>query len=449
MHFHAEHSLFFESRRPLWKAGLSLTLTLGVLIVNAMASDITVSAIGSGVGALLLLIAYARGHQRIEPALAWTTLLIIFTLLGGVALRGDVMLFTEAATRISCGVLWILWLGTQMDWASLRQLLLTLRVPANVVAALDHAILHGVLTRQEWSRRRDTAFLRLGAARLPLKAWGQILGEGAMQGFVRLEHAEEHAVLRSADVVSEDQDNAVHLDAVQVARDEHVVLKQLDLKLGCGEWLLLCGPSGTGKSSLLRLLAGLDAPAEGSLNRLGVRISPDTPLKTRLDGRVALLSQNPEHHFIASTVVEDIEWGLLHRGVEASEARSRATEMAQALGIGELLERPCHALSFGEQRRVALAGLMVLKPSLLLLDEPTSGLDPVAAHELRALVEQTVRQTGAACIWATHDLDSVPPPAQRVVLLRDGQALFDGATDEGLSTHWRLRAGLAVPPNGE
>ena len=115
-----------------------------------------------------------------------------------------------------------------------------------------------------------------------------------------------------------------------------------------------------------------------------------------------------------------------------------------ALRIDHLLQRPCHQLSFGEQRRVALAGLLVLEPELLLLDEPTAGLDPVAALELRTLVAEAVRRTNATCVWATHCLHSLPSQATRVILLRDQRVLFDGSTAEGLSKPWLIRAGLAV-----
>jgi len=238
-------------------------------------------------------------------------------------------------------------------------------------------------------------------------------------------------------------DDAVKLDMVDIERDGTVVLEKVSLRIESGEWLLLCGPSGAGKSSLLRLLAGLDTPAQGELSRFGCEIRTGTTLAERIDGRVGLLSQNPEHHFIASTVAEDIAWGLLRRGVDAEEARHRSLEMASSLGIKHLMERPCHALSFGEQRRAALAGLLVLEPSLLLLDEPTSGLDPVAADELRNLVGQVVHRTGAACVWATHDLQTVPAQASRVVLLRDGGVVFDGPSAEGLNRSWLVRAGLA------
>ena len=227
------------------------------------------------------------------------------------------------------------------------------------------------------------------------------------------------------------------------------MLEELNLSVGPGQWLVMCGPSGAGKSSLLRLLAGLDAPAKGIMTRLGRSVSAGASLKSRLDGRVALLCQNPEHHFIASTVAEDIAWGLLRRGVDQTEAQHRSLEIARALRVDHLMERPCHELSFGEQRRVALAGLIVLEPALLLLDEPTAGLDPVAAHELRVLVEQSIRRTGATCIWATHDIQALPGQVQRIVLLRDRRLIFDGATSEGLSRTWMVRAGLALAEKDE
>ncbi len=449
MHFDAEHSLFFQRRQPLRLAASSLALTVCVLIVNAGASSATVSLVGAGIGALLLLVAHARGWRRIEPALAWALALVVLVLLGGVALSRDAAIAVEAGARVLCGVVWVLWLGTQVDWASLRQILLGLRVPESVAAALDHALVHGALTQREWARRRDAARLRLGASRLPLASWGPLLGEGALQAFLRLERVEENALLRSSTRADVDEVQGVHLDAVDVERGGQLVLERLELRVRPAEWVLVCGPSGAGKSSCLRLLAGLDGPARGTMTRLGVAVSLGTTLRARLDGRVALLGQNPEHHFIASTVAEDIAWGLLRRGVEAPAARHRSFEMAKALRIDHLWERPCHELSFGEQRRVALAGLLVVEPALLLLDEPTAGLDPVAAHELRTLVERSVRRNGAACVWATHDLHSLPPQVDRIVLLRDGRMLFDGSTAEGVSRPWLLRAGLAVSQEAE
>ena len=443
MHLHAEHSLFFERRQPLRVAALGAALTGSVLIVNAGARSTTLSLIGTGIGALLLL-AGARGRRRIKPALAWTLAFVALALLGGVALDSKADVIAQASVRGLCGAIWILWLGTQVDWASLRRFLRWLRIPEDVVASLDHALMHGVLTQREWVQRRDAARLRLGSPRLPLAAWGPLLGEGALHAFARLERAEENALLRSASCEAVPAHDGVRLDAIDVERGGQLVLEQLEIRVARAEWLLVCGPSGAGKTSLLRLLAGLDRPAQGSMTRLGNLVSPDATLRVRLHGSVALLGQNPEHHFIASTVADDIAWGLLRRGVEAGEARCRSREVARALRLDHLLERSCHQLSFGEQRRVALAGLLVLEPALLLLDEPTAGLDPVAALELRTLVEEAVRRTRATCVWATHCLHSLPSEATRVVLLRDRRVLFDGSAAEGLSTPWLIRAGLAV-----
>lgn len=462
MHFHADHPLFFAAPRSLRASTASLGLTLGVLVVNAGASSAAVSGLLALVGAALLGAALREGRGRLEPALAWLVGVVALVAVAGAALAGagrtDVWEgLASVGARVLCGVTWVLWLGTQLDWGTLRQLLLRVRVPEGLVGTLDQALLHGRLTRDEWRRRSDAARTRLGRARLPLATWSGLLGEGALSAFDRLATVEHHALLRSAEpgtaaepgaaaaAPAEGAPSAFALYGLSVERGGQVALRDVSVSLGPGEWLAVCGPSGAGKSTLLRLLAGLDAPTRGGAQRLGAAIAPGTPLAHRLDGRVALLTQNPEHHFVASTVAEDIAWGLRRRGVDAETALVRAGAVAEALGIAALLGRPCFALSFGEQRRVALAGLLVLEPALLLLDEPTAGLDLVAAHALATLTREVAARTGAACVWATHDLTSLPREVTRVLLLRDGAPVFDGPVAEGLTPAWLRRAGLALP----
>ena len=449
MHFDVEHSLFFDHRPPLRLAVASLVLTVGILIVNVAVSSTTLSLIGAGSGALLLLAGRSHGRRRIEPALLWAVGLVVLMVVGGVALSWQTNLVVEAGSRVLCGVVWVLWLGTQIDWTSLRAILIELRIPQAVVVSLDHALMHGVFTQREWARRRDAARLRLGTPKLPMSTWPPLLGEGVLQAFFRLEHAEKNGLLRSSSTREMDVENGIQLSGIHVQRGGNEILSQLEIHFKQGESILLCGPSGAGKSTFLRLLAGLDVPAQGTMTRLGVVIEPGTKLGDRLDGAAALLGQDPENHFIASTVDDDIAWGLIRRGIDVDEARRRSRDIAGALGIEQLWERPCHELSFGEQRRVALAGILVLEPRLVLLDEPTAGLDPVAAHGLIQLVDQYAQDTGASFFWATHDIHSVPPHIDRVLLLREGRVLFDGPTGEGLSRSRLVEAGLAISTEEE
>ena len=262
MHFHAEHTLFFERRKPLWHTALSFVLTVSILIINASTST-TFSLVGSSVGFLLLISSYVRGHKRIDPVFAWLFGIVVTAIIGGAFLSLDIEEFLKTTTRILCGVIWILWLGSQTDWVSLRQILLLFRIPENIIASLDHALMHGVLTQREWSKKRDTARLRLGTSHLPLNTWGQIIGEGAFQGFLRLEQVEKNILLRGRSPENI-KSQMINLDKIDVKRGNNIVLKQISLCFTSGEWVLLCGPSGAGKSSLLRLIGGLDNPTQGT-----------------------------------------------------------------------------------------------------------------------------------------------------------------------------------------
>ena len=210
-------------------------------------------------------------------------------------------------------------------------------------------------------------------------------------------------------------------------------LRDLDLEVEAGEALLLCGRSGSGKSSLLRALCGLvphyhGGEVSGSLAVCGLDVRDHGPAE--LGGLVGLVAQDPEAQVVATTVRGELELPLELRG-EPPAARARAVEeVSLALRIADLLERPTDTLSGGELQRVALGAALVLRPRLVLLDEPTSQLDPVAGEELVGLLRRLNEEWGMAVILAEHRIERCLAAADRVVAMADGELRFDGPPAE-------------------
>jgi energy-coupling factor transporter ATP-binding protein EcfA2 len=444
MHLHADHPLFADAKLPLRAVIGRLTFAIGILGVNVGADSAGLS--GGLVLAALVALWFGGGRGRLVPALSWIAFTCAATAVAARMSAVPVDRAVAAAVRLAAGMAWLLWLGGGLDWPSMRGLLRRAGLSSAALATLDHAVLHGLLTREAWAQRRDAARLRLGRMRLPLTAWSAVLAEGALDAIDRVEEVEADALLRGARPHSTGSlDEALVLRGLHLHAEGAPRLRAIDLTVAPGEWIAVCGPSGAGKSSLLGVVSGLVPATSGSMRRFAEDMPPGAPLHRRLDGRVALLAQNAERHFLASTALEDGAWGLIHRGVPRPDAQARALAALSRLGVAHLADRPVHAMSVGEQRRVALAGLLVLEPDLLLLDEPTAGLDPLAADALVAAVEEAAARTGAACLWVTHDLYHLPSEVRRIVLMRDGEVVFDGSAARALDQDRLAAAGLARP----
>lgn len=455
---------FSARQRGEKEAVVALFIVVLVLLGNGFCQSATVSLLGLGIAAVLLVFQSRKGWLRLGTLALWCLSLVLISLVSHLVFELDPNLTLQSTTRIACGVAWVLWLGTVLELRTLRDLLIRLGTPWPLVTSVERSILHAHLTQMEWKRRRDAAHLRTGKARLAPRTWVSLISEGAFAAIARLEEVHRSALLRETvrsftqlkegmkgDSSREGSSERrpvepiiCALSSARIERDGRSLLESTSLALRRGERVALCGTSGAGKSTLLKLLAGLYGPSEGQVTRFGRTIGPETPLALRVDGCVALLLQNPEQHFVASTVAEDIEWGLIARDVHRAERLVRVRAVAESLDLASMLERPCHQLSFGQQRRVALAGLLVLEPELLLLDEPTSGLDPVAARDLTRRVEAYLAEAKAACVWVSHDLRGWPSGIDRMLLLKEGRVVFDGSTEEGASEESLRRAGLWV-----
>jgi energy-coupling factor transport system ATP-binding protein len=228
----------------------------------------------------------------------------------------------------------------------------------------------------------------------------------------------------------------------------HRALRRADLTVVPGEAVALVGATGSGKSTVMQHLNGLYRPQQGRVVAVGVDLShPRADLAT-VRTQVGLLFQSPEDQLFAQLVGDDVAYGPFQLTLPLKEVRDRVRWALEAVGLdfAAFVDRPIYALSGGEKRRVALAGVLALKPRVLVLDEPTAGLDPASAADLLARLEDLRRQ-GVTIVFVTHDLEEVLHLADRVVFIEAGETrgtyqVADLVADPEVLT----RFGLAVPP---
>ena len=216
-------------------------------------------------------------------------------------------------------------------------------------------------------------------------------------------------------------------------------LRGLDLSVPQGAFALLCGANGSGKTTLLHALAGLLLPAEGSLQVAGLDPARQGP---ELRRQVGLVFSDAGAQLLAETVAQDVAIGPLNHGLSAAEANTRVDEVLQRLDLTDLADRPCHHLSGGERRRVALAGVLALRPRLLLLDEPFGGLDYPSTRALLATLV-ALHGDGHTVVLATHDLDRMAAHADLLALIASGRVTQQGTVAELLP---ELAAAGVRPP---
>jgi len=218
----------------------------------------------------------------------------------------------------------------------------------------------------------------------------------------------------------------------------------VNLELEEGEMAALLGPNGCGKTTLMYHLVGLLRPQRGQLLFRGREIPPA--------GRscsVGLVFQDPNDQLFAPTVEEDVAFGPSNMALEAAEARRRVREAIAAAGLEGLERRPIHHLSYGQKRRVALAGVLAMGPELILLDEPTAGLDPGGVEEIMGLIFRLNRDLGITVLLCTHDVDMVPEYTGRAYVMHEGRILADGPVRQVFSRQEVLsRARLPLPRVG-
>jgi len=221
-----------------------------------------------------------------------------------------------------------------------------------------------------------------------------------------------------------------------------------DLAVPEGEVVVLAGPSGCGKSTLLRAVNGLIPHMYSGEYRGSVRVGGTNVRESNmreLAQKVGFLFQNPENQIFMFTVERDIAFGLENLGVPRQEMRTRVDESMRLLDIGELALRAPHELSDGQKQRVALAGVLAMRPRLVILDEPTSLLDPKTAAELVDLVARLRKELGTTFVVVEHRLDLLVKVADRMVVMNEGRKVLEGTPEEVLFGEDAESYGVSVP----
>jgi energy-coupling factor transporter ATP-binding protein EcfA2 len=241
--------------------------------------------------------------------------------------------------------------------------------------------------------------------------------------------------------------------------DGSIALQGVDLTLMPGEAVALVGPNGAGKSTLLLHLNGLlpgrgraaqplhthgpapvDRNGAGAVWIDGLELNSKNAAEVRR--RVGLLFQDPDDQLFSTTVLDDVAFGPLNLGMKPALARRVAVESLERVGLAHLADRMPHHLSFGERKRVCLAGVLACNPSVLVLDEPTANLDPRG----RRMFINLIRALPATKLIATHDLEMVLETCQRAILLDAGRVIANGLARQVLGDPLLLEAhGLEMP----
>lgn len=227
---------------------------------------------------------------------------------------------------------------------------------------------------------------------------------------------------------------------------DHPALTDLSFVIKEGSWTAIIGHNGSGKSTLARILNGLLVPDnddEASVIVNGVRLTDDTVWTVRND--IGIVFQNPDNQFVGATVADDVAFGMENRGVSREEMLETVARVVKQVRMDEFIKSEPARLSGGQKQRVAIAGILAIKPKVIILDESTSMLDPEGKAEVLNLIKQVKDENDLTVISITHDIEEASG-ADNIIVLNDGQIVQEGTPKEIFQESELLeKLGLAVP----
>lgn len=224
---------------------------------------------------------------------------------------------------------------------------------------------------------------------------------------------------------------------------KHPVLTGVTLRIEAGQRLAVVGPNGGGKTTLFRLAAGALRPASGQIAVTGSPVRHSRAGLRALRQQVQLVLQDPDDQLFSANVWQDVSFGPVNLGLPAEQVRRRCDAALAALGVSAIADRPTHLLSYGQRKRVAIAGAVAMRPRLLILDEPTAGLDPAGVETLLQTLHD-LYAAGTTVVLSTHDVDLAFRWADAVAVVSGG-GVRTVPTADGLADGPLLAAAHLAP----
>jgi cobalt/nickel transport system ATP-binding protein len=225
---------------------------------------------------------------------------------------------------------------------------------------------------------------------------------------------------------------AAFMNAIEVAGvsyrfpDSTEALRDVAFNIPAGAKAALLGPNGAGKSTLMQHLNGLILPQQGSIRIHGLAV--DRTNRAAIRRKVGLVFQNPDDQVFSATVWEDVCFGPVNMGLPRAEVERKCDIALGSVGMRELKDKAPYHLSYGQKKRVAIAGVLAMDPDVIVLDEPMAYLDPQGKDELAVLL-QTLHLLGKTVLVTTHDVDFAAEWADRVLLMKEGRIIASGSAD--------------------
>ena len=228
---------------------------------------------------------------------------------------------------------------------------------------------------------------------------------------------------------------------------ETAALSDVSLSIGEGEFVGVIGHTGSGKSTLVNIMGGIVKPTTGKVYIDGEDITEMKSVTKKLGGKIGVVFQYPEYQLFEETVYKDIAFGPKNLGLDKNEVDKRVRDAAKMTNIKEeLFDKSPFELSGGQKRRVAIAGILSMKPKMLILDEPAAGLDPKGREEILGQIKALHSEHGITVILVSHSMDDVAEICEKIIVMSGGKVLKYSNMDSVFKNSSDLKAnGLSVP----